>query len=111
VFGGFTTAIWSSSSTWKTDSNAFLFSLINRENRPYKSVVKSPGTNAIYDHASNGPTFGAGHDFYIADNSDSNTNSHSNWGSSYTSLSGVQTDSFFAGSRNFQVKEIEVFQI
>ncbi len=92
----------------------FLFSLINKENRPYKSVVKSPGTNAIYDSASYGPTFGGGHDFYIADNSDSNTDSYSNWGNSYSSLYtyySAQAQSFFAGSKNFQVKEIEVFQI
>jgi hypothetical protein len=111
VFGGYTTAIWSSSSTYKTDTNAFLFSLINKENHPYKSAVKSTGSNAIYDSASYGPTFGNGHDLYIADNSDSNTNSISNWGHSYSSMylqGSAQAQSFFAGS---SMKEIEVFQI
>ncbi len=114
MFGGHTSAIWSSSNLYKTDATAFLFSLINRENRPCKSVVKSPGAYAIYDHASYGPTFGGGHDLNIANNSDSNMNSYSNWGHSYSSLytyGSAQAQSFFAGFRYFQVKEIEVFQI
>ena len=114
VFGGYTSAIWGSSNSYKTDSSAFLFSLINRENRPYKSFVKSPGSSAIFDYASYGPTFGGWYDLHIADNSNSNTNSYSNWGHSYLSLytySTIQAQSFFAGSKYFQVKEIEVFQI
>jgi hypothetical protein len=54
------------------------------------------------------------HGLYIADNSDSNTNSYSNWGYSYSSMylqGSAQAQSFFAGSKYFQVKEIEVFQI
>ena len=67
---------------------------------------------AIYND--NGITFGNGHDIFISDNSNSNTNSYSNLGSTYK-LDGYVDGSndanrFLAGSYNFRVKEIEVFQ-
>ena len=36
IFGAFTTATWDSSNKWKSDPNAFLFSLINKLKRPLK---------------------------------------------------------------------------
>ncbi len=115
VFGGYTSALWSSSAGYKNDASAFLFSLINKENRPGKFGVRySGGTNAIYDLGSLGPTFGGGNDLRIADNSDSNTNSYSNLGNSYSSFhtyGTTQAQNFLAGSYSFQVKEIEVFKM
>jgi len=80
VFGGFTTANWNSGS-YATDSNAFLFSLINQFNDPVKLNIKSDMIQyAIYAYPSYGPTFGTGHDLHIADQSNLNTNSYSNLG-------------------------------
>jgi hypothetical protein len=38
IFGGFTTAIWEITSEWiyKSDPNAFIFSLTNKDNSPLK---------------------------------------------------------------------------
>jgi hypothetical protein len=113
IFGGFTQQTWEGSG-YKIDNNAFLFGLVNQENNPIKMKIKSGGQNAIYCHSGYGPTFGNGHDFYIASNSNLNQTSYSNLGVSYqqhpTHACGTtQAQSFLAGSYNFQVSEIEVF--
>jgi hypothetical protein len=70
--------------------------------------------NAIYCQSNYGPTFGAGHDFMISDSSNNNRNSYSNLGHSYKfdkhTYGSNEAKMFLAGSYNFQVQEIEVFQ-
>jgi len=56
-----------------------------------------------------GPTFGAGHDLYIANESNTNMRSYSNVGSGYECPEG-QPATFLNGETNFQVAEIEVFR-
>ncbi|XP_020623010.1 opioid-binding protein/cell adhesion molecule homolog isoform X2 [Orbicella faveolata] len=111
VFGGYTDIPWDSSDYGYT-SNAFIFSLRNKEGLgPFKSMVTNP-TYAIYRFSGYGPTFGGGHDIYIANNANSNTNSHSDFGeySIYSVPSGVQDHhTILAGSRNFTPDEVEVF--
>ena len=112
VFGGYTTASWDQSSTYKNDKNSFIFSFINPSKKPSKMTCTN-FPNSIYCHTSYGPTFG-GHDIYIATNSNVNTTSYSNLGHSYA-LNGytngtAPAQSFLAGAYNFQVSEIEVFQ-
>ena len=41
IFGGFTTAIWDDSDDFKSDSNAFLFSLTYKDNQSCKMKIKS----------------------------------------------------------------------
>jgi hypothetical protein len=41
VFGGYTEASWDSSNNFKEDHNAFIFSLVNRENKPVKIMIKN----------------------------------------------------------------------
>ena len=70
--------------------------------------------NAIYGNSGYGPTFGSGHDIYIANSAGSNTNSYSNLGYSYVQLAGYKysasdTKRVLAGSYNFQPHEVEVF--
>ena len=65
--------------------------------------------HSTYSCSSYGPTFGGGHAIYIA-----NSNSYSNLGYTYSPPSGHSygssfTQSFLAGSYNFQPDEIEVF--
>ena len=69
---------------------------------------------SIYSCSSYGPTFGGGHDIYIASYASSNENSYSNLGHTYSPPSGHSygssfTLSFLAGSYNFQPYEVEVF--
>ena len=75
IFGGFTNAVWSSSAGYVTDTGAFIFSLINTENKPRKFSIKINGGSAIYNSNSYGPIFGGGHDILTADNSNINSNS------------------------------------
>ncbi len=61
-----------------------------------------------------GPTFGLGNDIYVANNASTTMDSYSNLGNTYShplyahGTSEAQT--FLAGSYNFQLAEIEVFQ-
>ena len=103
-----------SSGGYGSTSNAFIFSLHNKEGLgPFKSMV-TDSSNAIYRHSSYGLTFGAGHDIHIADNANSNTNSYSDFGqhNDYSISSGVQDQyTILAGTRNFKPDEVEVFYL
>ena len=96
------------------DSSAFLFLLTN--NPAWKQPGwkfeqtghQTPkGTNSIYRCPSYGPTFGDGHDIYIADQASSNINSYSFLGKTY----GYQHNTFFGDpfTYKFQPDEVEVF--
>jgi len=111
IFGGYTQADWSGYS-YKYDSNAFLFSLVNSYNITVKMPVIRP-EYAIYTYDSSGPTFGAGHDFYINSNGSSG---YSNLGQAYQlpsffTYGKLSAQSFLAGSYNFKPIEIEVYSI
>ena len=114
VFGGYTSAAWNQQYSYNSDSSAFIFSLVNKENTPLKMDIKPNNHGeAMYSHSSYGPTFG-GHDFQISDSSNNNENSFSNLGHSYKfdkfTHGSNEAKNFLAGSYNFQVAEIEVFQ-
>ena len=95
-------------------TDAFLFSLKNRDNQPYKMTVYQNSWYAMYSKYYYGPTFGSGHDLRIRDNCNRNTYSYSNLGSTYRLPAGytyrtAQAKSLLAGSSNFKVDEYEVF--
>jgi hypothetical protein len=46
IFGGYTEATWDESDTYKSDEKAFIFSLVNKENKPVKVNV-TKGKKAI----------------------------------------------------------------
>ena len=108
-----------SGSGYRYDSNAFLFSLVNK---PGWVPVKLPQVGkdssnrrySIYDNRSCGPTFGGGHDIHISNYASSNTNSYSNLGLTYSPPSGYSygstfAQSFMAGSLYFTPDEVETF--
>jgi len=115
VFGGYTEKSWNHSgglfSDAKNDPNSFIFSLINKNQRPIK--LKWLQKYAIYCHTMCGPVFGGGSDLSIADQSNVNTDSYSNLGFSFThpdyAYESNEAKSFLAGSSKFQVSEIEVY--
>ena len=90
-------------------SNAFIFSLINKEGlAPFKSMVKRT-QYAIYRSSSYGPIFSGGNDILISNNANSNANSYTNFGSSYSAPSGVQDRrTILAGTNRFTPDEVEV---
>ena len=74
-------------------------------------MVTSPSL-AIYKSSSYGPTFGGGHDNYIANNANSSTSSRTNFGYSYSVPSGVQDKkTILAGTYSFTPDEVEVFYL
>ena len=100
-----------SSGGYVSTSNAFIFSLRNKEGLgPFKSMVTV--SNTIYRDSSYGPTFGGGHDIHIHNNANSNTNSYTYFGTSYSVPSGVQDKkTLLAGTYKFTPDEVEVFYL
>jgi len=120
IFGGYTSVSWRSSNGYLYDSAAFLFSLVNKPGwQPLKlhqtgkySYRRRYSIRNYY--SSYGPTFGGGHDIYIANNAASNTNSYADLGHTYSpppgnSYHSTFTKSFLAGSYHFRPDEVEVF--
>ena len=100
----------------KSSNVSFLFSLRNPNNmQPFKCpIINGRNGYAIYCSPSYGAIFGGGHDLIIYNNANINQNSYSNLGNTYQAPAGYQyntpqTQSLFAGSRNFTPTEIEVF--
>jgi hypothetical protein len=115
IFGGFTTVYWESSAIgiWKSDPNAFLFSLTNKDNTPVKMNIDPDKHEwAIYCDSEYGPTFGS--DIVIRNNSNTTIDSYSDLGSDYNhpqyGYGTNEAKTFLAGTEWFQLDEIEVYQ-
>jgi hypothetical protein len=115
IFGGFTSAQWDLSSSMQFDNKAFIYSLVNKENRPLLFEHSSTDKNSICSCRYYGPMFGLGQDLIIYDNSNIFSKSYSNLGKTYTHpeypYGSEKTKTILAGSFYFQVQEIEVFQM
>jgi hypothetical protein len=84
IFGGFTSVSWDRSKKHKSDQNAFIFSLTNKDNTPLKMKIDSNEQKyAIRCHPKFGPTFGSGYDIRIADNANISRSNYSRLGHSY----------------------------
>ena len=110
IFGGFTSATWDEAG-FKSDPNAFLFSLTNKDNKPCKMKInQNQHKTAIYCSALYGPTFGD--DICIGSNK--TMYSYSNLSNTYQHPQYVyrsnEAKSFLAGTQRFQLSEIEVYQ-
>jgi hypothetical protein len=103
-----------SSSSYKSSSNAFIFSFVNKDNLPpFKSPVKI-NQYALYTRPIYGPTFGGGHDIHIANNSNANTGSYTNFDHSYKAPTGysytsTEAKNLLAGTYRFTPNEVETF--
>jgi hypothetical protein len=115
IFGGYTTMSWDSTSGFKSDRNAFIFSLTNKDNKPLKMKI-DPNRHeyGIVCDSECGPTFGGGHDICINNNANTRMDSWSNLGRSYIhpqyAYRSNEAETFLAGSFNFQLDEIEIYQ-
>lgn len=112
VFGGYSDVVWTSTNNYKATANSWLFSLDAKEKYKQKPNQSHYG---VYCYSSYGPTFGGGHDLYIANNSNVGNPCYSNYGYTFETkdlaYSSTQAQSHLAGSYNFKVEEIEVFHI
>jgi hypothetical protein len=125
IFGGFTPLEWESrewnrkygkeSNRWKADPSlkSFIFTLKNPHNVPARrfALKVEEKDRAMLCHSERGPRFGCGADIGVSNNCNANTESWTALGSSYTNDTGLDTYAVFTGSKYFQVKEIEVFEI
>jgi hypothetical protein len=112
IFGGFTPLAWESGWKYKADPSlkSFLFTLNNPHNVPaWRFALKAERRDkAIFCDSFGGPHFG---DIEVKDKCNANTMSLTYFGTRYTNDTGLDGNTFFTGSRDFQVKEIEVFEI
>jgi hypothetical protein len=112
IFGGFTPLAWDSTSEYKCDSSltSFVFTLRNPHGAPARTFRLLPSGSgcAIYCISTRGPCFGGGQDIAVHV---SNAASSTNFGNSYYNDTGRRGRTFFTGSYNFAVEDIEVFEI
>ena len=115
VFSGYTDAAWIKESRSSEDENAFLFSLINKDDTPLKMKCCEPtnairGSNVILQMYG---SQGGGRDLCLSQNSNTNTLSNSNLGTSYKHPKYPQgsdeAKNFLAGSHKFKTVEIEMY--
>jgi hypothetical protein len=123
VFGGFTPVEWESrvyngktgkqNNSWKGDESrrSFLFTLKN----PHKIGAKKfelkeeMKQKAIFCHFEVGPFFS--NDIGVCDNCNEKSNNGTCLGYAYENVTGLDKFVVFTGSENFQVKEIEIFEV
>jgi len=107
VFGGYTDKSWSGAGSWVSSTTSFIFRI-----HPVKThhiIKQSEVKHAIYRNPNYGPTFGAGHDIYIASGALSNTNSWVSSGRTYK-FNSYPNYQLSDGTKKFQVKEYVVFK-
>jgi hypothetical protein len=119
ISGGYAAMSWAGNtysdmswagSGYRQSHDNWIFSL---HPTPLKLVCSNP-IGAQYAHPSFGPTFGAGHDLYVCDSMQSNSNlsspnSYQTKDPQYPNTNYTSTTLF--GATNFTVAEIEVFQV
>jgi hypothetical protein len=122
IFGGFTPLEWESSKKrWLRDNEpffkadpslkSFLFTLKNPHNIPARrfALKAERKDRAISCNSECGPGFW---DIGVRDNCNANTDSYTQlFGIVYTNDTGLDAKTVFTGSKEFQVKEIEVFEV
>ena len=62
IFGGYTEVAWHSNNECVQDFNSFLFSLVNKDNKPFKAPKTQPDFNSVFygaivNYLSCGPVF------------------------------------------------------
>ena len=113
IFGGFATVDWDSSSGCKSDPNAFILCLTNKDNQALKMKIE-PNYHqyGIYCNSACGPSFGK--DIHVANNSNTTIGCYSKFGITYShpqyEYRAMKAQTFLAGSFNFHLDEIEVYQ-
>ena len=111
VFGGYIDGAWNKLDERMNDENAYLFSLINKDNNPLKMKCFFP------EDAANGSSDKYiqlyGDDLALSADSNVDEDSHSDLGNIYSHpgypLDSTQAQEFLAGSNWFSTLEIEMY--
>jgi len=117
IFGGYTEQDWTNTASYATDDNSYIFSLINKDNKPLK--LKCPdASKAIYCSSKYGPVFGYGAGIRILNNSNQIPGNFSYLGCTscvykhpYYADNSIEANSFLAGSHSFKLLEVETFTL
>ena len=122
IFGAFAEKAWINGSNVQ-DPKAFIISLINKDNNPFKATIPSTHPYHYYNgscyyalyYGSGGPSFGydnynGNYSISIASNSNVNQSSSTNFGYAFNHQSYPAGSTILAGSSTFQTIEIEVFK-
>ena len=114
IFGGFSSVQWKPTTLWQEDKSAFIFSIVNNENRPLL-FIDSKNKYSIFSSMLNGPIFCIADKICICiyNSSNTNTNSYANLIATHPEFvhCNEKARTFLTGAFNFQVQEIEVFQM
>ncbi|CDW90176.1 tldc domain-containing protein [Stylonychia lemnae] len=114
IFGGYTSIPWKSPEglyQQNSDGDAFIFQLTKRA-----KYTQSQNTGFAVGHQKNQILQFGMTDIFIKDNCDERRSSSANIGSTYQLPNGIQygtqqCEQYLAGSKNFKVLEIEVYQV
>jgi hypothetical protein len=125
IFGGFTMINWGSTYSGDNyypnsynDPSAYIFSLVNPMNYPSLAHnIRKPIMFSVIVKQESGPTFGGGPDLEVADQSNTNAYSYTNFANTYAldnltlfnSWNHSAKISFLTGAYYFQTVEIEVY--
>ena len=113
VFGGYIDGAWNKLDEWMNDENAYLFSLINKDNNPLKMKCSFPENAAVGPRDTYIQCYGGGFgDLPLS--ADSNVDdSFLNLGYSYEhpeyAYGSTEANEFLAGSEYFKTLEIEMY--
>lgn len=112
--GGHTAIPWTSGGTYKSDTSAFLFTLINPHAIPPTEYMIKPTSvrDVVNRNSGYGPTcmFGGGSDLRVANNSDATNSCSTSFPHTYSDTTGKGNNTFTA-ARNFTTSDIEVFKV
>ena len=118
LFGGYAEISWGCDGKYHFDPAAFLFTLKNPHNIQPTKFLRNPNERNSVGHADHsGPLFGGvvitdgknSNDIWISDNANENQQSRCEFPSTYIDTTG-KGETLFTGSKNFRVKEIEVYK-
>ncbi len=114
IFGGYIEKEWDSESETLKDPNAFIFSLINKDNKPFKSIISNKGDYAAYCSPEYGPNFGGDEnellDICIFDFNEGRFSFGYSFKHPDYEAGSEEAKSILAGSHNFKTIEIEVYK-
>jgi predicted nucleic acid-binding Zn-ribbon protein len=102
IFGGFLDKAWASTNNYVNTSRSFLFSITAKAKYEQNSGYNTYGA---YDYSSYGPSFGGGHDIYLANDWTTNSNYCNRHSFNFPD------NTTLTGGYNFTVEEVEVFSL
>ena len=115
IFGGFTEQEWHSKGGFVTDPKAFIFSLVNKDEKPFRVLCSNEGKQAIVCDSKCGPSFGGDGDCLtdICLRTDSEKKNYCDFGYSFQhpdyEKDTDKANNILAGSNVFETLEIEVY--